>query len=92
MNALPKARRSAAKLPEEFEISSFKTLDPDRRVAEIKIGPILMGSVYITGAKTTAPNISWPRTARGYPIIVVDDPLRSEIEKALLARLRKGGR
>jgi hypothetical protein len=92
MNALPKARRSAAKLPEEFTVSSFKTLDPDRRVAEIKIGPVLCGSVYLTGCQTTAPNVSWPRTARGYPIVIVDDPIRSEIEKALLALLGKGRR
>ncbi len=89
MAALPKAEGSADKLP-EFTIASFKTLDADRRVAEVKVGPILLGSVYITGAKTTAPNVSWPRTARGYPLIVVDDPLRSQIEKSLLARLGKG--
>lgn len=89
MAALQTAR-SADKLPENYTIVSFKTLDPDRRVAEIKIGPVLCGSVYITGAKTTAPNVSWPRTARGYPLIVVDDPLRSQIEKSLLARLGKG--
>lgn len=88
MAALQTAR-SADKLPENYTIVSFKTLDPDRRVAEIKIGPVLCGSVYITGAKTAAPNISWPRTARGYPIIIVDDPLRAEIEKGLLARLGK---
>lgn len=84
--------RSADKLPEDYSIVSFKTLDPDRRVAEIKIGPVSCGSVYITGAKTTAPNVSWPRTARGYPIITVDDPLRSQIETALLARLKKASR
>jgi hypothetical protein len=92
MNALPKARRSAAKLPEEFEIASFKRLDEDRRVAEIKIGPVLCGSVYLTGCQSTAPNVSWPRTLKGYVIIEIDQPLRSRIEKALLARLGKGGR
>jgi hypothetical protein len=90
MSALRKTRRSAEKLPDGFEIASYKRLDDDRRVAEVRVGPILMGSVYLTGCQTTAPNVSWPRTARGYPIIVVDDPLRSRIEKALLARLGKG--
>lgn len=89
MDASPKAEGSAEKLP-EFSVVNFKTLDTDRRVAEVKVGPILLGSIYITGAQSTAPRVSWPRTERGYPLIVVDEPLRSQIEKALLSRIRKG--
>lgn len=89
MNALPKAEGGADKLP-EFTIVSLKRLDEDRRVAEIKVGPILMGSVYLTGCQSRVPNVSWPKTARGYPVIVVDQPLRSKIEEDLLSRLKKG--
>lgn len=91
MSALPKAKGGAGKLP-DYTVTSFKRLDDDRRVAEVKVGPILLGSIYLTGCQSRVPNVSWPRTQRGYPLIVVDDPLRSEIEKDLVARLRKGGR
>lgn len=91
MAALPKAKRSADKLP-EFDVVSYKRLDDDRRVAEVRIGPVLLGSIYLTGCQSRVPNVSWPLTSRGYVIAQVDEPLRSQIEKSLLARLRKGGR
>jgi len=72
-----------------FKLHGLKHVDPDRRVCEITVGPIKIGSVWITGAKTTAPNVSWPRTTRGYPIIEIEDPLRSQIETAILAELRR---
>lgn len=73
-----------------FKLHGLKRVDDDRRVCEITIGPVKVGSVWVTGARTTAPNISWPRTTRGYPIIEIEDPdLRSDIEKAILAELRR---
>ena len=72
-----------------YKLLSIKSVDTDRRVCELKIGPVHVGSVWITGARSTAPNISWPRTSRGYPIIQIDDPLRSQIEKTILDGLRK---
>lgn len=70
-----------------YTIASIKPLDPSRCVAEVEIGPVMCGSIYIMECDTPAPRVSWPRTARGYPVIVVAQPLRSEIEAALLARL-----
>ena len=89
MDALLKVR-SADTLP-EFSIASFKQVDDDRFVAEVQIGFVLCGSVYLTGCQSATPQVIWPRTVRGYPIIVVDEPLRAVIEVALRARLTEGG-
>lgn len=89
MNALPKIR-SADTLP-EFNVVSFQRLAKDRHVAEVRMGPILLGSIYLTGCQSKTPQVVWPRTVRGYPVIVVDEPLRSEIETALIRRLGEGG-
>ena len=70
-----------------YTIASIKPLDPSRCVAEVEIGPVLCGSIYIMECDTDSPRISWPRTARGYAIVVVGQPLRSVIEAGLLARL-----
>ena len=89
MDALPKVR-SADTLP-EFSIASFKQVDDDRFVAEVQIGFVLCGSIYLTDCQSATPRVIWPRTVRGYPIIVVDEPLRAVIEVALRALLTGGG-
>ena len=89
MDALPKVR-SADALP-EFSIASFRQLDDGLFLAEVQIGFVMCGSIYLTGCQTSTPRVVWPRTVRGYPIIVVDDPLRSVIEMTLLGCLRGGG-
>lgn len=70
-----------------YTIASIKPLDPSRCVAEVAIGPVMCGSIYVVECDTEAPRVSWPRTARGYPIVVVAQPLRSMIEADLLAHL-----
>ena len=72
-----------------IKVASFIRIDADRAVAHVDVGPFHIGSLWITGLAGNTPVPSWPRTARGYPIIEVDQPLRGRIEKAVLAEVGK---
>ncbi len=72
-------RRDAPKL------TSLVTIDDDRKVAHVEVGPWKIGSLWIVGCQTGKPTVSWPRTSRGYPIVEVAEPLKSEIEALVLA-------
>ena len=69
-------------------LTSFISIDADRRVAHVQAGPFSIGSLWVIGCETGKPTVSWPRTSRGYPIIEVEDPLRSDIEALVLAAER----
>lgn len=73
-----------------FKLLSIKKVDEDRRVATVRIGPLRLGSIWITDCETD-PCVSWPRTIRGYPIIEVDAELRIPIEDMLLQAVKAGG-
>ena len=69
-------------------LTSFVPVDADRRVAHVEVGPFRIGSLWVVGCASGQPTVSWPRTSRGYPIIEVEDPLRSDIEALVLAAER----
>tara|TARA_R110000824_G_scaffold365486_1_gene553980 strand:- start:802 stop:1050 length:249 start_codon:yes stop_codon:yes gene_type:complete len=69
-----------------INVTSFTRIDNDRAVAHVDVGPFHIGSLWITGLASNAPVPSWPKTARGYPIIKVDQPLRGLIEQAVMAK------
>ena len=68
-----------------LRLTSLVHVDSDRRVAHVEVGPFRIGSLWVVGCESGTPIVSWPRTSRGYPIIEVEDPLRSEIEALVLA-------
>jgi len=65
-------------------LTALVPIDADRRVAHVEVGPFRIGSLWLVGCESGRPTVSWPRTTRGYPIIEVTDPLRSEIEALVL--------
>jgi len=65
-------------------LTALVPIDADRRVAHVEVGPFRIGSLWLVGCESGQPTVSWPRTTRGYPILEVDDPLRSEIEALVL--------
>ena len=69
------------------DIRNIVRIDADRAVAHVVIGPIRLGSIWVVDIASGRPRVSWPQTSRGYPIVEVDQPLRSEIEEAVLTAL-----
>jgi len=69
-------------------LTALVPIDADRRVAHVEVGPFRIGSLWLVGCESGRPTVSWPCTGRGYPIIEVADPLRSEIEALVLAAER----
>lgn len=65
-------------------LTSLVTIDADRKVAHVEVGPWRIGSLWIVGCRSSKPAVSWPRTSRGYPIVEVAEPLKAEIEDMVL--------
>ena len=72
------------------ELLAIRRVDDDRRVAHVRVGPISIKSIWIVGLKTGKPRISWPESGKGYPIVEADEPLKSEIDKMILAAVGDG--
>ena len=68
-------------------VTSLTRLGDDRAVAHVDVGLFHIGSLWIVDL-ASRPKVSWPRTSRGYSIINVDQPLRGEIERAVLQKLK----
>jgi hypothetical protein len=59
-------------------------IDADRAVAKLTVDDFHFGSIFVTGL-TTEPKVSWPKTARGFPIIECRSPdKRAELERLIL--------
>jgi len=76
----------------ECHVTRITRLDNDRAVAVVEAGQFTFGSVFIVGLADHRPVVSWPRTARGYPIICVAEPLKSTLEGAILAAVAESVR
>jgi hypothetical protein len=57
-------------------------LDADRAVAKLTVDDFHFGSIFVMDL-TTAPKVSWPRSARGFPIV----ECRSATKRAALEQL-----
>ena len=69
-----------------IEVLRAVDLGDGRHVATIRVGSIRLGSVFVVDG-----SVSWPRTARGFEIISIDDAeLRARAEAAILARVAGG--
>lgn len=73
-----------------IEVLRRVDLGDGRRVCAIRLGAIRLGSIFVIDGR-----VSWPRTARGYEIICIEDAaLRERIEAELLQhadRAAEGG-
>jgi hypothetical protein len=75
----PTSTPPAPSLP-AIEILRRVDLGDGRLVATLRVGGFRFGSVMVIDGA-----VSWPRTARGYEIIAIeDDQLRERVEGAIL--------
>lgn len=69
-----------------IEVIRAVDLGDGRHVATIRVGSIRLGSIFLIDGR-----VSWPRTAKGFEIISIDDDeLRARAEAAILARVAGG--
>lgn len=67
-----------------FQLRTIRQVSPHMAVAAVQVGPVIISSIWITDIQHE-PEVSWPRSTRGFPIAAVeDDKLRREIEAAIL--------
>ena len=71
----------------DIELLAVKPIDDDRRVAHVKIGPISIKSIWITGMASGHPRISWPESGKGYPIVTAEPELKARIDRMILDRI-----
>lgn len=82
MSSTPRLSHDAA----HIEVIRAVDLGDGRRVATIRVGSIRLGSIFLIDGR-----VSWPRTARGFEIVSIDDDeLRARAEAAILARVAGG--
>lgn len=71
-----------------FQITRIRQVTEDLAVAELDIGPVHISSVWIGGLAAGSPFVSWPRSAKGFPIIsVTSEKLRQSIEGRIIERV-----
>lgn len=76
-----------------FQITRLRQVTADLAVAELDIGPVHISSVWIGGLAAGDPFVSWPRSAKGFPIIsVTSEKLRQSIEGRIIERVAGWGR
>ena len=71
----------------DIQLLAVKRIDDDRRVVHVKIGPISIKSIWITGMARGHPRISWPETGKGYPIVTAEPKLKARIDSMILDRI-----
>lgn len=72
-----------------FQIARVRQVTPDLAVAELDIGPVRVGSVWIGGISAGDPFVNWPRSGKGFPVITIaNDRLRESIEARLIERVK----
>ena len=67
------------------ELTRLIEIDDDRRIAHVRVGDLHIKSLWIVGIAAGRPRISWPETAKGYPIISAEPALQAEIDALILA-------
>jgi hypothetical protein len=73
--------------PPSIEVLRAVDLGDGRHVATVRVGAIRLGSIFAIDGR-----VSWPRTARGFEIVSIDDDeLRGRVEAAILSRVAGGG-
>ncbi len=70
---------------DDIVVSKVRRLDDDLAVAHVdfSIG-ISLRSIWISGLSESQPTVSWPRSTRGFPIVLADPELRARIDALVL--------
>lgn len=72
-----------------FTIQQIRQVSPTLAVATVEVGPVTVGSIWVTGIDTPAPQVAWPRSGRGFPVATITSPrLREAIEGRLVETVR----
>jgi hypothetical protein len=72
----------AALTPDIFAVIP---LDPDRAVVKLDLHGVRLETLFVVGISTAEPRVSWPKSARGFPIVWIKDPAhRDRIETEIL--------
>lgn len=72
-----------------FTIQHIRQVSPALAVATIEVGPVSVGSIWVTGLDSPAPQVAWPRSGRGFPVATITSPkLREAIEARLVEMVR----
>lgn len=71
-----------------FKLRKIRQVNPQTAVAAIDVGPVCIGSVWVNDCAGD-PVVMWPRSARGFPVITIeDDQLRQDIEAAIVSAVK----
>ena len=76
-------KNGAAGSSTAFQIRSVRQIRDDLAVASINFGPVTAHGVWITDIGGS-PQVSWPRSNKGWPALTVADGVRDQVETALL--------
>lgn len=66
-----------------FQIHTVRQIRDDLAVASVIFGPVTAHGIWITDLLGN-PQISWPRSSKGWPAVTVADGVRDQVETALL--------
>ena len=73
------------------QVKLIRRIDEDRAIAHVDLpGGICLKSLWILGLKGSPEDrvVSWPRTARGFPILTAPADLKDQIDAAVLEAVR----
>ena len=74
---------------EHFQVIRVRQVNPALAVGEVAVGPVVVGSIWLTGLDGPSPQVNWPRSGRGFPVVSIgSDRLREAIEARLLETVR----
>ena len=69
-------------------VTTIRRVDHARSVVHVEIGGIAIRSLWVIDQDTPTPVVSWPRTARGFPIVEASEPLKAQIDQVVLKAVR----
>lgn len=71
-----------------FKLRKIRQVNHSTAVASVDVGPVTISSIWVNDAQGE-PEVSWPRSMRGFPVVTIeDDQLRHDIEAAILSTLK----
>ena len=67
-----------------FTLRKIRQVNQSTAVAAVTVGPVTISSIWVNDAQGE-PEVCWPRSMRGFPVITIeDDQLRHDIEAAIV--------
>lgn len=81
--ARPRIWDRAEPAREIFQVQNVRQVNVDLAVAVVRIGQVVVFGIWVSDI-AGSPAISWPRSARGFKLISIDDGIREEIEREII--------